>query len=148
LVDIWLEQEEDLKTIIKDLQAAAPPGLVLTAIRSIDQPQPALQTQVQSAEYEILFLDEIDPGEVKNQLTVMLASESIPRQRRGKDYDLRPLLESLELNISSIDDLHSLAMRLSASPAATGRPEEVLAELGFSPENTRITRTRLILNNG
>jgi len=96
--------------------------LVLNAIRSIDQPQPALQTQVQSAEYEILFLDEIDPGEVKNQLTVMLASESIPRQRRGKDYDLRPLLESLELNISSIDDLHSLAMRLSASPCRHRAP--------------------------
>ena len=148
LVDIWLDQEEDLKTILKDLQAAAPPGLVLTAICSIDQPQPALQTQVRSAEYEVLFLDEIDPGEVKTHLADMLASESIPRQRRGKDYDLLPLLESMELKSSEKDGLHSLSMRLSASPAATGRPEEVLAELGFSPENTRITRTRLILNNG
>jgi len=148
LVDIWLDQEEDLKSIIKDLQAAAPPGLVLTAIQSIDQPQPALQTQVRSAEYEVLFLDEIDPGEVKTHLSDMLASESIPRQRRGKDYDLLPLLESLDLKLGEMDGIYSLSMRLSASPAATGRPEEVLAELGFSPENTRITRTLLILNNG
>jgi hypothetical protein len=52
----------------------------------------------------------------------------------------------LELKKNGIDGLHSLTMRLSASPGATGRPEEVLAELGFSPENTRITRTHLILN--
>jgi hypothetical protein len=55
-------------------------------------------------------------------------------------------LISLELKKNGIDGLHSLTMRLSASPGATGRPEEVLAELGFSPENTRITRTHLILN--
>ena len=148
LVDLWLDQDEDLKTILKDLQTAAPPGLVLSAIQSIDQQQAALQTQVKSAEYEVLFLDPIDPSAVNARLADMLSSDSIPRQRRGKDYDLLPLLISLELKETGIDDLHSLTLRLSASPGATGRPEEVLAELGFSPENTRITRTRLVLENG
>lgn len=147
LVDIWLDQDEDLVTLLKALQAASPPGLILTEIRSIELSQPALQTQVKCAEYEVLFLDAIDPGEVKTHLAEMLASESIPRKRRGKDYDLRPLLDAMELQDNVQDGLHFLSMRLSASPAATGRPEEVLAELGFSPENTRITRTQLILNN-
>jgi len=147
LVDIWLDQDEDMLTILKSLQAASPPGLVLTAIQMVDAHQAALQTQVRSAEYDILFLDEIDPGKVEIRLVEMLSSESIPRQRRGKDYNLRPLLEGLELKSSKSDGQNHLSMRLSASPAATGRPEEVLAELGFSPENTRISRTRLILNN-
>jgi radical SAM-linked protein len=148
LIDLFLDQDEDLKKIVKDLQAAAPPGLVLSAIQSVDQQQAALQTQVRSAEYEVLFLDPIDPGIVNARLAGMLSSDSIPRQRRGKDYDLLPLLESLELKETGNAELHSLNMRLSAAPGATGRPEEVLAELGFSPENTRITRTHLILNNG
>ena len=148
LVDIWLDQDEDLKTILKALQAASPPGLDLSAIQAVDLRQAALQTQVKSAEYEILFLDPIDAEAVNKRVTGLLEADILQRQRRGKDYDLRPLLESLELKISSSDDLHSLALRLSASPGATGRPEEVLAELGFSPENTRITRTRLVLNNG
>jgi len=146
LVDLWLDHDEDINTILKDLQAAAPPGLILSAIQSIDQQQAALQTQVKSAEYEVQFLDPIDPKDVKARLTTMFSSNSIPRQRRGKDYDLLPLLISLDLKETGIDDLRSLIMRLSASPGATGRPEEVLAELGFSPENTRITRTRLFLD--
>jgi radical SAM-linked protein len=148
LVDLWLDQDEDMLTILKSLQAASPPGLVLTAIQSVDPHQAALQTQVRSAEYEVLFLDEIDPGEVETHLAEVLSSDSIPRQRRGKDYDLRPLLETLELKSNEMDEQYHLFMQLSASPAATGRPEEVLDELGFRPENTRITRTRLILNNG
>lgn len=148
LVDIWLEHDEDMLTILKSLQAASPPGLELTAIQAVDPHQAALQTQVRSAEYEVLFLDEIEPQEVKTRLAEMLSSDSIPRQRRGKDYDLLPLLEMLELKDSKKDGLFCLSMKLSASPAATGRPEEVLDELGFNPENTRITRTRLILNNG
>ena len=148
LVDLWLDQDEDMKTILKALQTAAPPGLVLSSIHSIDHHQAALQTLVESAEYEVLFLDPIDPNAVKTRLAAILSSDSIPRQRRGKEYDLLPLLKSLDLKETAIDGLHSLMMQLSASPGATGRPEEVLAELGFSPENTRITRTRLILKNG
>lgn len=148
LVDIWLDREEDLMSILKALQAACPPGLVLTAIQSIDQRQPALQTQVRSAEYEIQFLDAIEPEQVKSRVDELLACESIPRQRRGKDYDLRPLIEGMVLGKPEPNNLYSLTLKLSASPSATGRPEEVLAELGFSPENTRVTRTRLILEHG
>ncbi|OGN73136.1 MAG: hypothetical protein A2X25_11400 [Chloroflexi bacterium GWB2_49_20] len=148
LVDLWLDQDEDLNQILKDLQAAAPPGLMLTSIQSIDPQQPALQTQVNSADYEVVFLDPVDPLHVTSSLTGILSCVSIPRQRRGKDYDLRPLLKSLELIRTDNENSPILTMRLSVSPSATGRPEEVLAELGFSPENTRITRTRLILDNG
>jgi hypothetical protein len=71
-----------------------------------------------------------------------METTSIPRERRGKSYDLRPLIESLE--VSPEGTIH---MRLSAREGATGRPEEVLDILGIAFEGTRIERTRLIFQN-
>ena len=72
-------------------------------------------------------LDRIDP------------TKSIPRERRGKMYDLRLLIEDLKLPADG-----KIYMRLAAREGATGRPEEVLDVLGIAFEATRIERTRLI----
>ena len=61
------------------------------------------------------------------------------RERRGKKYDLHPLIEELTVISES-----RILMRLSARPGATGRPEEILAEMGIEIENTRIERVGLI----
>jgi len=148
LLDLWLDQEEDTHQILKLLQEAAPPGLILTSIQSIDPHQAALQTQVQFADYEVFFLDTLDLQVLSSKIKIILTSASIMRQRRSRNYDLRPLIEFLQLNQITEDPSVSLTMRLSASPAATGRPEEVLSEIGIQPEDTRITRTGLILKTG
>jgi hypothetical protein len=70
-----------------------------------------------------------------------LASESIIRTRREKEYDLRPLIEGLDLMDGKI------SMKLAAREGATGRPEEVLDVLGIAFEGTRIERTRLIFQS-
>ncbi|MFN8461847.1 MAG: hypothetical protein U0X93_08785 [Anaerolineales bacterium] len=70
-----------------------------------------------------------------------MASESILRERRGKKYDLRPLIQSIE----AVDD--TIVMILAAREGATGRPEEVLDVLGIAFEETKIERTRLILKS-
>jgi hypothetical protein len=75
---------------------------------------------------------------MKRRIESLLEFESIPRERRGKLYDLRPLIEGLEVN----DD--TITMRLAAREGATGRPEEVLSVLGIAFEETKIERTRLI----
>jgi hypothetical protein len=76
--------------------------------------------------------------EVKRKIESVLESHSIIRTRREKEYDLRPLIEALDL----IDG--KIFMRLAAREGATGRPEEVLDALGIAFEDTRIERTRLI----
>jgi len=73
-----------------------------------------------------------------------LESESIIRERRGKTYDLRPLIESL--TPAPLPQGEGIFMRLSAREGATGRPEEVLDVLGIAFEDTKIERTRLIFN--
>ncbi len=75
----------------------------------------------------------------------MLEAPSLPRERRGKSYDLRPLIESLEFIPADGSSLPYLRMQLAAREGATGRPEEVLDVLGLPLEGTRIERTRLVL---
>jgi hypothetical protein len=69
-----------------------------------------------------------------------MGSESIIRERRGKMYDLRPLVEKLEITPEG-----KIFMHLSAREGATGRPEEVLDVLGIAFEETYIERTHLLI---
>ncbi len=68
--------------------------------------------------------------------------KAIPRERRGKMYDLRPLIEELQPSIGW-QNLYATWAR----EGATGRPEEVLDVLGIAFEGTRIERTRLIFQS-
>jgi hypothetical protein len=72
-----------------------------------------------------------------------MTHESLPRERRGKSYDLRPLIEMLSV-ITESDGKVRLRMTLSAREGATGRPEEVLQALDIAPETTRVERISLI----
>ena len=77
-----------------------------------------------------------------------MSAASLPRERRGKHYDLRPLLDRLALNPAPAignDISYKIYMRLACREASTGRPDEVLAELGIPLEAARIERIGLIM---
>jgi len=76
----------------------------------------------------------------------VLEAGKIIRSRRGKEYDLRPLIEELSLISGPNSDTPALFLRLSARQSATGRPEEVVSALGYDPFSARYIRTRLILS--
>jgi hypothetical protein len=80
---------------------------------------------------------------LKRKVEDLLASESLPRERRSKFYDLRPLIETLDM-LTEADGQVWLQMKLAARDGATGRPEEVLNALGIEPEHTHVERTCLI----
>jgi radical SAM-linked protein len=148
IVDMWInESGGQLDRPYKEiLQPAAPQGLVISSVEVVDEHSPALQTQVVSAEYEVTLLEPGDgPGLVKG-ISAMLGAASLSRERRGKTYDLRSLIESLELlPADGAAGALRLHMRLAAREGATGRPEEVLDALNIPFETTRIERTCLIL---
>ncbi len=139
IVDVWLETDDSPPPALDSIQAAAPPGLTLLSVTPVAERAPALQTQVVAAEYRVVLLEAGAGSGLERKAADLLAKESLPRQRRGKSYDLRPLIQALEWQGDS------LRMILSAAEGATGRPEEVLDELGIPVENTRIERVRLIL---
>jgi radical SAM-linked protein len=142
IVDLRLREDIDLTDLPSRLQAAMPSGIGIIQVEQVAEGAPALQTQIVAAEYEAALTEAIDGSALKRKMQELLASESLPRQRRGKEYDLRPLIEMLEMNSEN-----KIRMRLSAREGATGRPEEVLDALGVAIENVRIERTRLIFGD-
>jgi radical SAM-linked protein len=137
VMDIWLN--EDVDDVVSVLQANVPSGLTVLQAAQIDEREPSLQTQVIAAEYQVEITEAGYESGLTEKIASVMESESIPRVRRNKQYDLRPLIETLTIS----DDGH-IFMRLTAREGATGRPEEVLDVLGVPLEDTRIERTKLI----
>jgi radical SAM-linked protein len=143
VLDMKLERDIPLDGLSDTLQATLPSGIRVLSITQVDDRAPALQTQVVSAEYEVRLTEPVDGSEMKRKVDSVMESESIIRTRRGKEYDLRPLIESLTSVSSPEGRGEKIIMKLSAKEGATGRPEEVLDVLGIAFEGTRIERTRL-----
>jgi hypothetical protein len=121
-------------------------------VAAVDEHGPALQTQVVSTEYLVTFVEPPSRMDLQQRLDDLLGATALPRTRRDKPYDLRPLIEELTLTPTSAakgdGQAMQIFMRLSARDGATGRPEELLDALGLLLETTRIERTRLILKTG
>lgn len=144
IVDVWLETQHEEGDVMARAQASAPPGLLIEQAQIVSLQAPALQTQVQAAEYLARLLDPVELDGLRASLAALLAASELPRERRGKPYDLRPLIQVLELRTD--EDQPVLYMHLAAREGATGRPEEVLEALGLDPTAARIERMALILN--
>ncbi len=144
MVDVWLEEDVPVEQVTTALQKAAPPGMDIFQVVPVDPKAPALPTIVRSSEYLVTLLDPVDPGIIREKLDVFLGAKDAIRERRGKTYDLKPLVEDIGLEAGQ-DGLTRLRMRLSAREGATGRPDEVLLALGLDPFATRIERTGLII---
>jgi radical SAM-linked protein len=147
VMDIKFEQDIPLENLPTRLNNTLPPGLQVVDVQQVDERAPALQTQVVAAEYEVTLTEPVDISELRRRVDSVIESTSISRERRGKMYDLRPLIEKLSLTAnpspSGRGDEVRVFMRLTAREGATGRPEEVLDVLGIAFEETRIERMRL-----
>jgi len=142
IVDIWLEQAQPNQEIENALAKAAPPGIRIVAIQQIDLHEPTLQTVLESSEYTITFLERVP--NLETRLQEILAAEKLPRERRGKTYDLRPLIVDMHMLPENDCGLERLYVRMTAQEGATGRPDELLAVLGASQKATRVHRSGLI----
>ncbi len=143
VLDVRFNDEIPTQEIADRLRDSLPKDIQITQIESVDERLPALQTQVLSAEYEVHLTEPVEGSELKRAIEAVMLAESLPRERRGKFYDLRPLIESLDLETDP-NGKHCILMTLFAREGATGRPEEVLNALGIEPEYTRVERTKLI----
>lgn len=140
LVDVWLTESVNVEESVVELKRAASPGIGITEVREVAESLPPMQTLVRSADYVATVSGEV--AGLDQRVADLISAESLPRERRGKKYDLRPLIESLAL------EGQVLRMRLAAREAATGRPEEVLDALGLAERQTAVHRARLFIDNG
>jgi radical SAM-linked protein len=142
IIDIWLEQSLPIPEILAMLQSALPPGVQVISMVEVDAHTPSLQTELQASEFIITFLESVP--DLAERCVALLEASSLPRRRRDKNYDLRPLVFFLELMPPDSQNNQRLCARLSARESATGRPEEVVHALGVPLEFIRVHRTRLI----
>ncbi len=151
VVDLRLNSEVDPASLPAQLQPAMPPGITILKAEQVDDLAPSLPTQVIAAEYLITLIDAEGsasmPEQLRRKIDGLLSSTSLPRVRRDKPYDLRPLIEELQLEEHADHTSTRLHMRLTAREGATGRPEEVLDALGIPQEIAQIERTRLIFKS-
>lgn len=156
LVDLWLEDDGNwqMDEIKAKLQPALPSGVRVLDVQEAELKSPALQTLVHTAEYEITLLDEMPASLVDEKVAAVIDAESIIRERRKRrkrkryttkkpTYDLRPLIKEIS-PLPPEDGKLRLFMRVSASEGATGRPDEILFEMGIPIESARVLRTKLI----
>ena len=145
-LDFWMNDSHPPDDIQARLSVAAPPGLTIKFVQSVDLGEKALQEQMTASEYTVSLFDPQDEALLKGKAAALLSQEKIIRTRRKKTYDLRPLILQLEV-VPGNEDEPCLWMCLQAEPGATGRPDEVMDALGFDRTEFLIQRTRLLLEN-
>lgn len=143
IMDMRLNEDLALEEISARLKGSLPEGIQIVNLESVDERLPALQTQILSATYEVHLTEPVDGSELTRKVEQIMRSESLPRERRGKSYDLRPLIEMLSV-VTEANGNVWLRMTLAAREGATGRPEETLDALGIAADTSRVERTRLI----
>lgn len=146
VLDMRLKENIAVEDISKRLSDNLPVDIKIIKIEEVEESLPALQTQVLSASYDVQLTEPIEKSELTRRVESIMMSESIIRERRGKQYDLRPLIEMLSVVTESNGNVW-LKMTLAAREGATGRPDEVLTTLQIEPDTTKVERTRLIFIN-
>jgi radical SAM-linked protein len=126
------------------LDRVMPPGMKVIAIEEMALNAPALQVQLQAAEFEITVEDEAAIGLLPEHVAQFLAATEVMRDRRGKVYNLRPLVQTLSIEPGGADRSAVIRSRLQATEGGTGRPDELAAALGLDPAAVKIKRTKLL----
>lgn len=148
LADVFLNQPVEPEEACARLQAAMPRGIQLIHVEPVPRELPSLQSQVAAAQYRVEVETEEAPGAFAARLQAFAArGEAWRTRRRGKEessYDLRPLVLVLRY-LGPCPGGQAFETTMRAEPGATGRPDELLAELGFEAAPRRIVRLSLIL---
>ncbi len=142
VMDVVLERSIAPMDFATSASRQLPRGISLVEVEEVYASLPSLQSQVRSAEYLITLEPQEPREEIERRVDALLGSESLPRQRRGKTYDLRPLIESASLEAGTSEH-HLLRIRLRMGEQGTGRPDEVVAALGVQDLLMEVTRTQL-----
>ena len=142
LMDLILERPVSPLDFATSVRKQLPSGITLSEVEEVYGALPSLQSQVRSAEYHVIVEAREPAEQIQGRLGALLSSARLPRERRGKKYDLRPLIQKLWLE-EKAEEEYVLGMRLRTGEHGTGRPDEVLAELGLVELVKAIERTQL-----
>ena len=144
--EFWLKEELPPKEVAAAIIKSSPPGITLHTTEVPNAQSPKLQNALKSAAFRVTILPPQE--ELAERVQEMLDTPSIMREkiRKGKKrtYDLRQFILSIDVLPEDEEGRQRLQMHLTAQPGATGRPDEVLAELGIDPLACLVHRTELV----
>ncbi len=143
-MDIVLSSARAIDDVKAGLDRVLPPGITIVSIAEASLHAPALQTQLIASEFEITVEPADAIGMLADRVREFLNATEVMRDRRGKTYNLRPLVHALEIEPPAADRAAKIRSRLQATPEGTGRPDELAAALGLDPAAVKIHRTKLI----
>jgi radical SAM-linked protein len=150
LMDIVIVRGVAPQFFISALNQQLPPGIKVEKVHPIGAELPALQAQISRAEYRVEVDTASGPEDIQKAVTNILALEHLPWQHQRDtgphQYDLRLLISDIKVT-NWTPPLGLLEMRLRCDSNGSGRPEQVVAALGFTQRPLSIHRTQLILKN-
>ena len=148
VMDVVLTETLAPSDVMRRLAATLPAGIAIASIEQVPLNAPALQAELRWAEYLVTVHTSESRDQVEARVRTFIESTLVMRERRGKSYDLRPLV--LSLQIESVSELSAeIVMRLKADASAgTGRPDEVLSALGWGNASAQVHRRKLGFDEG
>jgi len=144
--DFWLSEILPIEDILSALNRSLPPGLVIHQVDEIDDLYGFKLPSIIEASVYSLALKIDHPGLVE-KVKILLKSDQVIRERKGKKYDLRPLILALTLESEAESAFNIIRVTLTTQPGATGRPDEVLSALEIPRHEASINRTSIILKD-
>lgn len=143
--EFFLKEEIAPKEVAAAIIKAAPPGITLLHTEMPNPDAPKLQNALTSASFRATLLN--PHPTLAEDVQAMLDAPSLMREkiRKGKKkiYDLRHLILGIEVLPPDEENRQQIHLHLRAEPGATGRPDDVLKELGIDPLACLIHRTEL-----
>jgi len=144
--DFWLSECIKKEEVQKSLESSLPPGLIIHNVKEIIQIHGLkLPGLVERSEFTVSLYKEYPDLEFK--IDTLLQSSKIVRTRKGKEYDLRPLIHNITFGKGQEDYPSLMDISLFSLPTGTGRPDEVLAALDIPHHEALICRTAIVLNS-
>ncbi len=143
VMDMVLAETYEPVELLSRLAPTLPAGIGITSIVPAPLSGPALQAALHWADYAVTVETDEPREQIEAKVQALLEAYSLARERRGKTYDLRPLILSLAVEAVEASSAR-ISMRLLAdAEAGTGRPDEVVAALGWSEAPAQLHRRQL-----
>jgi radical SAM-linked protein len=152
--ELFLAELVPLWRVRQALERCMPEGWHLADLFDVWVGGPPLAGRVSAADYRVVLEGQSDPDALDVAISKMLTAREVRRDRQKGDamvtYDLRPLVVSASVERRPTEG-HVLRIRTRIHPElGSGRPEEVIAELGERIGRLlavrSIVRERLILS--
>jgi radical SAM-linked protein len=142
LVDIWLDEDLPCEEVLKKLITAQQPGMPIIRIEEAELQAKAMQAILLSSTYQIQLLEDTSSENIHQKVTDFLVADEVIRERRGKQYNLRPLILNLQISTDE-NGKEVLLAELCMEPGKTGRADELVEALKISQEDVLIKRIDL-----